>query len=532
MTVQRERAPWSTPAASWCSPLAAMRPASGRRSSRSTTNAVVPVAVEVGQDRTPSRPRSPPPGVVTPAPGAELTIIAPAAGADRRDCRSRGRRGAGGRPARPVRHPDAGRRICGARQAAVAQALRGSRRRRRTSPGSPGCWRRAWRRRTTSRRPSAAQAEAEADAEQARSARRRGSAHGRADRRARGLRRRRSPSAFTTRRPRRRVGERSGAARDQPVAAAGRRHGPDRRTCPASSSAVPPASSGRARTTPKPATVLTKSSQVDPGSVDGGRSARVQEADALAAGTTGHGSRSSASGATALLVHSGGRARHRRRRAVRDGRGRATTRRTSIPVAVGLSTRTMTRNHERDQGGRPGHRPRAGRSARRRRGHGRGEMNPARFAARQSRRRPPDDADACGRRAPSRYLSLPSSIYPPLEFPRIVVIAHSGSTPARSMTLTVARPIEQAIMEVPGIRRVRSQDVSRRDGDLRAVRSRHRHGRRAAEGAEPDRRDPGDAAGRRRSGRRSADAGGVSDLRPEPDRAAVVRPTSTTTAST
>jgi len=53
--------------------------------------------------------------------------------------------------------------------------------------------------------------------------------------------------------------------------------------------------------------------------------------------------------------------------------------------------------------------------------------------------------------------SLPSSIYPPLEFPRIVVIAHSGSTPARSLTFTVARPLEQAIMEVPGIRRVRSR---------------------------------------------------------------------------
>ena len=55
------------------------------------------------------------------------------------------------------------------------------------------------------------------------------------------------------------------------------------------------------------------------------------------------------------------------------------------------------------------------------------------------------------------YLRLPSDIYPPLEFPRIVAIAHSGSTPARSMTLTVARPLEQAIMEVPGIRRVRSK---------------------------------------------------------------------------
>jgi CzcA family heavy metal efflux pump len=53
--------------------------------------------------------------------------------------------------------------------------------------------------------------------------------------------------------------------------------------------------------------------------------------------------------------------------------------------------------------------------------------------------------------------SLPSDIYPPLQFPRIIVIAHAGMTPADSMVLTVTRPIEQAIMEVPGIRRVRSR---------------------------------------------------------------------------
>ncbi len=52
---------------------------------------------------------------------------------------------------------------------------------------------------------------------------------------------------------------------------------------------------------------------------------------------------------------------------------------------------------------------------------------------------------------------LPASIYPPLEFPRVVVIAHSGTLPARSMTLVVTRPLEQAAMEVPGIRRVRSR---------------------------------------------------------------------------
>jgi CzcA family heavy metal efflux pump len=53
--------------------------------------------------------------------------------------------------------------------------------------------------------------------------------------------------------------------------------------------------------------------------------------------------------------------------------------------------------------------------------------------------------------------SLASSIYPPLQFPRIVVVAHSGILPARPMMLTVTRPLEQAIREVPGIRRVRSR---------------------------------------------------------------------------
>ena len=52
--------------------------------------------------------------------------------------------------------------------------------------------------------------------------------------------------------------------------------------------------------------------------------------------------------------------------------------------------------------------------------------------------------------------SLPSDIYPPLVFPRVVAIGHSGTTPARTMTLTVTRPVEQALLEVPGVRRVRS----------------------------------------------------------------------------
>jgi CzcA family heavy metal efflux pump len=51
---------------------------------------------------------------------------------------------------------------------------------------------------------------------------------------------------------------------------------------------------------------------------------------------------------------------------------------------------------------------------------------------------------------------LPADIYPPLVFPRVVVIGHSGTLPGRTMMLTVTRPLEQALLEVPGVRRVRS----------------------------------------------------------------------------
>ncbi|MEA2562233.1 MAG: hypothetical protein QOH06_3737 [Acidobacteriota bacterium] len=53
--------------------------------------------------------------------------------------------------------------------------------------------------------------------------------------------------------------------------------------------------------------------------------------------------------------------------------------------------------------------------------------------------------------------SLPSDIYPPLQFPRLLVIARSGSLPAQAMMTSVTRPLEQAAMEVPGVRRVRSR---------------------------------------------------------------------------
>jgi CzcA family heavy metal efflux pump len=55
--------------------------------------------------------------------------------------------------------------------------------------------------------------------------------------------------------------------------------------------------------------------------------------------------------------------------------------------------------------------------------------------------------------------ALPSAIYPPLQFPRIVIVAHSGTLPPLSMSLIVTRPIEQVVMAVPGVRRVRSKSI-------------------------------------------------------------------------
>jgi CzcA family heavy metal efflux pump len=56
-------------------------------------------------------------------------------------------------------------------------------------------------------------------------------------------------------------------------------------------------------------------------------------------------------------------------------------------------------------------------------------------------------------------VALPSSIYPPLQFPRVVIVIHSGTLPPQSMMLTVTRPVEEVVMSVPGIRRVRSRSI-------------------------------------------------------------------------
>ncbi len=55
--------------------------------------------------------------------------------------------------------------------------------------------------------------------------------------------------------------------------------------------------------------------------------------------------------------------------------------------------------------------------------------------------------------------TLPSNIYPELNFPRILILAHSGDLAPESMLLTVTRPLEQSASTVLGVRRVRSRTI-------------------------------------------------------------------------
>ena len=54
---------------------------------------------------------------------------------------------------------------------------------------------------------------------------------------------------------------------------------------------------------------------------------------------------------------------------------------------------------------------------------------------------------------------LPSNIYPELNFPRIVALAHSGDLAPDAMLLTVTRPIEEAVSTTFGVRRVNSKTI-------------------------------------------------------------------------
>ena len=57
------------------------------------------------------------------------------------------------------------------------------------------------------------------------------------------------------------------------------------------------------------------------------------------------------------------------------------------------------------------------------------------------------------------YNKLPSNIYPETNFPRIMILAHSGDLPPDMMLLSVTRPLEEAASTVQGMRRVRSKTI-------------------------------------------------------------------------
>lgn len=53
-------------------------------------------------------------------------------------------------------------------------------------------------------------------------------------------------------------------------------------------------------------------------------------------------------------------------------------------------------------------------------------------------------------------LKLPVSLFPSVDFPRVVVSIDAGDQPAEQMEMLVTRPVEEAVRRVPGVRNVRS----------------------------------------------------------------------------
>src|SRR5438105_9252282 len=53
-------------------------------------------------------------------------------------------------------------------------------------------------------------------------------------------------------------------------------------------------------------------------------------------------------------------------------------------------------------------------------------------------------------------LTMPSSVFPQTNFPRVVIEIDNGVMPSDEMMATITRPIEEAVKEIQGVTRVRS----------------------------------------------------------------------------
>ena len=53
-------------------------------------------------------------------------------------------------------------------------------------------------------------------------------------------------------------------------------------------------------------------------------------------------------------------------------------------------------------------------------------------------------------------LKLPVSLFPQIDYPRVLVAIDAGDRDAEQMAAQITRPIEIALRAVPGVRRIRS----------------------------------------------------------------------------
>jgi len=54
-------------------------------------------------------------------------------------------------------------------------------------------------------------------------------------------------------------------------------------------------------------------------------------------------------------------------------------------------------------------------------------------------------------------LSMPSSIFPQTNFPRVVILIDNGVMPGNEMMATITRPVEEVMKDIPGVRTIRSK---------------------------------------------------------------------------
>ena len=53
-------------------------------------------------------------------------------------------------------------------------------------------------------------------------------------------------------------------------------------------------------------------------------------------------------------------------------------------------------------------------------------------------------------------LTLPSSVFPQTNFPRVVILIDNGVMPADAMMATITRPVEEGMKDIPGVVTIRS----------------------------------------------------------------------------